>query len=75
MQILVKKIPSKKGWLYSTILRDNLIARKWGFSPSQFRALPVQDKAEMIATERAEAKMQSYDYYLLEKKRNRKGKK
>lgn len=72
MQILVKKIPNKKGWLYSTVLRDNFVARKWGLTPSQFRELPSQDKAEMIATERVEAKMQSYDYYLLDKKRKRK---
>lgn len=49
-------------------------AKEWGMSPSQFRELPHDDKAEMIAHDRAYMTMQSYEAYLAKPKET-KGKK
>lgn len=43
-------------------------------SPSQFRNLSEQDKAEMIATENVLSKMRSYENWQAELKRKRKSK-
>jgi hypothetical protein len=48
-------------WMHSIRLTEIHTAHDWGMSPSQFRALAWEDKAEMVAYDRTISKMQQYD--------------
>lgn len=47
--------------MHSIRLTEIHTAKEWGMTPSQFRKLDWEDKAEMIAHDRVVDKMQQYD--------------
>lgn len=42
-------------------------AKEWGRTPEEFRALPEEEQAEMIALCNASNKMRAYDDYVISK--------
>jgi hypothetical protein len=51
-------------WKHSKIFAEIHTAKEWHMSPSQFSALSDNDKALMIAYDRAFGDMQAYENYL-----------
>jgi len=74
--ILANSPDSLGSWEHSLIFSEAHTAKEWGMTPSQFRELSHNDKAEMIAHDRIYSVMQSYEAYLSKPKENKaKGKK
>jgi hypothetical protein len=48
-------------WLHSQRFGEVHVAKSWGLTPSQYRALPLEDRAEMAAYLKTWEKMETYE--------------
>ena len=62
-------------WEHSAIFTEVHTAKEWGMSPGQFRLLPPEERAEMIAHDRSWNDMVNYIEYLQAKLSEEKSKK
>lgn len=67
------KLP-KSYWRHSRVFEDVGVAVEMGMTPTYFWTLPDNDKAYLVAYQRAKATIQGYEQYLAERESKRKHK-